>query len=232
VNTGRRNRIAVVSLVASLSLLLAGCGPKDSTPTSSGSSPTASAAGGASAGTDTQGLAIQGETAIGPFGDPCALLTAAEVSSAVGFTVTGETRGKVIGTGANATQNCVFLTNGPSLVGPMAAALGAMSGQDPTAITNAVNAAGGIVGITLSVADASMATGSVADSGSGSTEPGVAVKPLPDLGAAAAAISLPSGGVAFAVKGTTVIMLMVLIDGKISTDGTEQMLRSAYGKVK
>ena len=232
-NAGRRNRVAVVSLVASLSLLLAGCGPKDSSPTSSGtSSPTSSAAGGAAGGTTNQGMAIQGETAIGPFGDPCALLTAAEVSSATGFTVTGVTRGKVTGTGANAAQNCVFLTNGPSLVGPLAAALGAMTGQDPTAVSNAVTAAGGLVGITLTAADTSTNTAAPTGSGADSTEPGVTVKRITDLGPYAAVISLPSGAAAFAAKGTTAIMLMVLIDGSISADGTEQMLRSAYGNLK
>jgi hypothetical protein len=232
VNAGRRNRVAVVSLVASLTLLLAGCGPKDSTSTSSIGAPTSPAAGGATAATGTSGMAIQGETAIGPFGDPCALLTAAEVSSAVGFTVTGETRGKVTGTGVNASQNCVFLTNGPSLVGPLASALGAMAGQDPTAVSNAVKAAGGVVGITLTGVDPSAATAAPGASGAGSTEPGVTFKMIPDLGPDAAVGTLPSGAVGFAAKGTTGLILMVLIDGKISADGTEQMLRAAYGKVK
>jgi hypothetical protein len=177
-------------------------------------------------------MAIQGETAIGPFGDPCALLTAAEVSSAVGFTVTGITRGKALTNDTGPSQNCVYLTNGPSLVGPLASALGAMAGQDPTAVTNAVNAAGGVVGITLTGVDPSAATANPGDSGAGSTEPGVTVKQIKDLGTYAAVITLPSGGVAFAAKGTTAIMIMVLIDGQISADGTEQMLRSAYGKVK
>lgn len=233
-NAGRRNRVAVVSLVASVSLLLAGCGPKDSSPTSSGtSSPTSSAAAGAPAGPDTFGLAITGETAIGPFGDPCALLTVAQVESGSGYTVTGVTRGKVTGTGPDASQNCVYLTNGPSLVGPLAAALGAMTGQDPTAVSDAVTAAGGLVGITLTVADpATQDTAAPTDSGAGSTEPGVTVKQLTDLGPYAAVVALPSGAAGFAMKGSTVIMLMVLIDGNISADGTEQMLRSAYAKVK
>jgi len=232
VNAGRRNRVAAVSLVATLSLLLAGCGPKDSSPTSSGTGPTASAAGGATTGTNAQGMAVQGETAIGPFGDPCALLTAAEVGTATGFTVTAVTRGKVITSSKGPSQNCVYLTTGPSLVGPLAAALGAMAGQDPTAVSGAVAAAGGLVGITLTGVDPSKATAASGNSGTGSTEAGVGVKMLTDLGPYAAVISLPSGAAAFAAKGTTAITVMVLIDGKISADGTEQMLRSAYAKVK
>jgi hypothetical protein len=177
-------------------------------------------------------MAIQGDTAIGPFGDPCALLTAAEVSKATGFTVTGVTRGKVVTNDTGPSQNCVFLTNGPSLVGPLAAALGAMSGQDPTAVSSAVTAAGGLVGVTLTGIDPTKATAAPGDSGAGTSEPGVTVKQLTDLGPSAAVITLPSGAAAFAAKGTTVIMLMVLIDGKISADGTEQMLRSAYGNLK
>jgi hypothetical protein len=177
-------------------------------------------------------MAIQGETAIGPFGDPCALLTADEVSAATGFTVTGITRGKVTTSSTGPSQNCVYLTDGPSLVGPLASALGAMSGQDPTAVSDAVTAAGGLVGVTLSGVDPNDATADPGDTSGDPTEPGVGVKRITDLGPSAAVITLPSGAAAFAAKGTTVLMLMVLIDGQISADGTEQMLRSAYGKVK
>ncbi len=231
-NAGRRNRVAVVSLVASLTLLLAGCGPKDSPSTSSSGAPTSPAAGGATAAPGTSGLAIQGETAIGPFGDPCALLTAAEVSAATGFTVKAITRGKALTNDTGPSQNCVYLTDGPSLVGPLASALGAMAGQDPKAVSSAVSAAGGLVGVTLTGVDPTKTTGAAASSGAGSTQAGVTVKQLTDLGPYAAVIALPSGAAAFAAKGSTAIMLMVLIDGKISADGTEKMLRSAYGKVK
>ena len=231
-NAGRMRGIAAVSLVASISLLLAGCGPKDPSPTSSNAGPTSSAAGGATAAPDASGLAVQGETAIGPFGDPCALLTAAEVGTATGFTVTAVTRGKVITSSKGPSQNCVYLTTGPSLVGPLAAALGAMAGQDPTAVSSAVTAAGGLVGVTLSGVDPNDASADPGNSGSDSTEPGVGVKRITDLGPSAAVITLPSGAAAFAAKGTTLLMLMVLIDGQISADGTEQMLRSAYAKTK
>jgi hypothetical protein len=208
-----------------------GCGPKDSSPSSTGSGPTSTAAGGTTAEPNTSGLDIQGETAIGPFGDPCALLTADEVSAATGFTVTGITRGKVTGNDTDPAQNCVYLTDGPALAGAMAGALGAMAGQDPTAVTNAVNAAGGLVGVTLSGVDPADSTPDPEDSGDNSTEPGVGVKMITDLGPSAAVITLPSGAAALAAKGTTVLMLMVLIDGQISADGTEQMLRSAYGNL-
>ena len=230
-NAGSRNRVAVVSLVASLTLLLAGCGPKDSTSTSSSGAPTSPAAGGATAATDTSGLAVQGETAIGPLGDPCSL-TVADVEAATGYKVTTIKRGAATTDSAGPTQNCVYLTTGPSLVGPLASALGAMAGQDPTAITNAVNAAGGVVGITLMTADNSTDTAAPTDSGAPSTEPGVTVKKLTDLGPYAAVIALPSGAAGFAAKGSTVVMLMILIDGKISADGTEKMLRAAYSKAQ
>lgn len=227
-----KNRIAVVSLVASLSLLLAGCGSKDPSPTASAASPTssASATGGAPDVTDAQGMAVEGETAIGPFGDPCALLTAAEVASATGFTVTGIARGEVINNDSGPAQNCVYVTDGPALAGPLASALGAMSGQDPTALTNAVNAAGGLVGITLTGVDPDDIP-TADDTGEDGGDPGITVTMLTDLGPSAAVVSLPNGSAGVAAKGTTQVMLMVLIDGQTSAGGTEQMLRSAYGRV-
>ena len=151
-NAGRISRYALVSIVASTSLLVAGCGPKDSGPTSSaiGPTPTSTVASATpSASAAASGMAIQGETAIGALGDPCALLTAAEVEAGTGYHVTGITRGTITTGDTGPSQNCVFLTDGPSLVGPLASALGAMSGQDPTAVSDAVNAAGGLVGVTL-----------------------------------------------------------------------------------
>jgi hypothetical protein len=232
-NTGRRNRIAMVSVVAGVTLLLAGCGPKASGPTSSGTTkPMSSAAAAPAAGGTTDlGMAIQGETAIGPLGDPCSL-TVADVEAASGYKVTEIKRGAITSSTSGPSQNCVYLTSGPALVGPLASALGAMAGLDPTAVTNAVNAAGGIVGITLMTADKSTGTAAPADSGVPSTEPGVTVKKLTDLGPYAAVVALPSGAAGFAEKGTTVVALMVLIGGTINPAGTEQMLRASYAKVK
>jgi hypothetical protein len=177
-------------------------------------------------------MAIQGDAAIGPLGDPCALLTADEVSKATGFTVTAVTRGKATTNDKGPLQNCVYLTNGPSLAGPLAAALGAMAGQNSSTVATAVKAAGGVVGVTLSTVDPTKVAAAAGQSGAGSTQAGVTVKQLTDLGAFAAVISLPTGSAAFAAKGSTAITVMVLIDGKISADGTEQMLRASYAKVK
>jgi hypothetical protein len=104
-----------------------------------------------------------------------------------------------------------------------------MSGEDPTAVSSAVTAAGGLVGITLTKADTS-STSSGSTGGGTQTEPGVNVRRLTDLGPYAAVITLPSGAAAFAAKDQTAIMLMVLVDGPIGGDGVESMLRSAYGK--
>lgn len=176
-------------------------------------------------------MAIQGETAIGALGDPCALLTAAEVEAGTGYHVTGITRGTITTGDKGPSQNCVFLTDGPSLVGPLASALGAMSGQDPTAVSDAVNAAGGLVGVTLMPTDPDTSNAAPSDGSSDSPNPDVGVRMVPDLGASAAVISLPSGAAAVAAKDSTTLMLMVLIDDAIDPGGVEQMLRSAYGRI-
>jgi hypothetical protein len=238
VNTGRAYRYTLVAIVASASLILTGCGPKDSGPASSSAKPPASASSAPTSSSPAKsplpsagaGQAISGETAIGSLGDPCALLTVAEVEAGTGYKVTTVTRGALtMGSDGVPMQNCVYLTNGPSLVGPLASALGAMAGQDPAAISKAVTAAGGLVGITLTKADTSSTSPSPTDGGT-QTEPGVNVRRLTDLGPSAAVVTLPSGAVAFAAKDQTVIMLMILIDSPIGGDGVESMLRSAYGK--
>jgi hypothetical protein len=237
VNSGRAYRYTLVAIVASASLILTGCGPKDSGPASSSAAPPASASSGPTSSSPAKsplpsaaaGQAISGDTAIGPLGDPCALLTVAEVEAGTGYKVTAVTRGPVTTGSRGPMQNCVYSTNGPSLVGPLASALGAMAGQDPTAISKAVTAAGGLVGITLTKVDTSNpGPGPTADGTQ--TEPGVNVRVVTGLGPYAAVITLPSGAVAMAAKDQTAIMLMVLIDGPIGGDGVESMLRSAYGK--
>ncbi len=234
-NKGRAYRYTLVAIIASASLILTGCGPKNSGPASSSAKPPASANSAPTSSSPAKSplpsagasQAISGETAIGSLGDPCALLTVAEVEAGTGYKVTAVTRGPVTAGSHGPMQNCVYSTNGPSLVGPLASALGAMSGQDPTAVSSAVAAAGGLVGITLTQADTS-STG--ATGGGTQTEPGVTVRKLTDLGPYAAVITLPSGAAAFAGKNQKAIMLMVLIDGPIGGDGVESMLRSAYGK--
>lgn len=228
-NAGQSSRFALVSILACTSLVLAGCGPKEPDPSPSGSNPTPTTAGPLPA--DDSGMAIQGETEIGPLGDPCVLLRVAEVEAGTGFHVTAITRGVLTSDDSGPSQNCVYLTDGPALVGALATALGAMSGQDPSAVAGAIDAAGGLVGITLTATDPETSNSGSSDDESDTSNPEVNIRMVANLGLGAAVILPPSGAAGFAASESTTIMLMVLIDGAANGDGVEQMLRSAFGRL-
>ena len=180
--------------------------------------------------TEDSGLKITGETVIGNIGDPCSLLTAAQISSALGHKVVAIARGKQQKDGAGAIgQTCSYLTDGPSLVGPAASMLGALAGgTDTKALQDGIAKAGGIFGVVLQPVDPKTAS---PDNGQDAPNPEIQIRKVTGIGDNATVLTPPQGGFAIAVKGTTSVWLMDLLGDKQSLDSLEKLLKSAYGKL-
>lgn len=202
-------------------LLLTGCKPSaDVTPTSNVSSPGQN--------TGATGTAdVGGSTTIGALGDPCTLLTVAEVESATGHHVIAVSRGEPRTDGSSpASQTCVWVTDGPASTS-MTGLIGAFGG-DASAVET-LSTTGGPVGITLTQADT---TSGSTDSGTPDPNNPVQIVMVPALGPDAAVVVLPEGGAGFAAgSGSKVVMLMVLLGETFTADQLTSLLSPAVGRL-
>ncbi|MEO8529055.1 MAG: hypothetical protein ABI435_08245 [Pseudolysinimonas sp.] len=194
--------------------LLAGCQG------ASAPSPTDSPSGGGLPGGSTD--AVQGATKISPLGDPCALLTSDEITTATGVAVLGVVRGEVK---ADGTQLCAWAMDAE---GSASAALAGFSGSDLGPLISGLSSAGGAVGVQVRPTDPDM-TGSQGSDGGG-TSPNVTVVALP-LGLGGAAVATPNGGAAFAANATTTITVMKLIAGPATTTEMTDLITLAFGRL-
>jgi hypothetical protein len=216
--TQTRTLLAVLATGAA-TLLLAGCpsksGPTPQTSGTSGSPPAATAG----------GLVAEGASP-GTGGDPCALITAAEIQAAVGQSVTKITRLPVDSDSDGTSQQCLFATNGTPPSGAAAALLAQMAAGFGVGSGSSFTSAG--IGVILHVA-----------AGSGSPEP-VDTSELPPgakviagLGDFAVAVPSPlsAGGAAICAVGNRALIIIAIEGRATPVDQLEALLRAGVPRL-
>jgi hypothetical protein len=214
-------RLATGALLLCTAAGLAACSDSG-TPTAAG---TATPAGTATA---TPAIAVSGSPVASPgaSGGACALLTAADVKSAISENVTGSTSsgGASANDGSTVTQ-CVLSTDGPALLGGQAqsilAFVAGLAGQQPQidlktggiAVIKTVTA----TPVTAAATGAPLPTGAAAASGFGKS-----------------AYSIPSptgGGIAVSQVSDTVTVIVVDLEGKkVTADQLTTLLKAAVNR--
>lgn len=218
----RRLRAAVVLCGAAGLFALAACGPTD-TPgqTPSNQAGATSAAPSQTAPPDTN--AVTGEP-VGSVGDPCALLTPADVKDAFGQNVLAMKRLGPHTDEDGTTQQCAISTNGTPMDGSGFAALSAMaSGMSGQSIDLPPVAAIGVVRASYSV-PADVSEFNAADLPPGS-------KKLSGVGLAAIVLALPKGSFGMVVLTATTGFYIYDLEGRaVPTAEMEKLLRAAAGR--
>lgn len=224
------------AVVAVTLLTAAGCKPADTAqpaPAGSGASAGNGAGNGASAGngggpaaTKDAGGAVTGPAAMAG-GDPCALLTPADVRAAFGQTVSKTRRLDASTDEDGTTQQCALVTNGTPMSG---AAFGALSAMASGVSGKKVSAepSGSAIGVTLM----SLSRPATAEDLAAEEKP-VGTKVIDGLGLFAAVFVLPGdGGFAYGLASPTKGVIIYDLEGrKVAADDMAALLRAAMTRM-
>jgi len=217
----RLYRPATLAAAAVILLALGACKSSDTaTPAPSGGGPTATTGSAPAAGTGAN--TVTGEP-VGDAGDPCLLLTPADVQAAFGQTVSAVRRLKATTDEDGVSQQCVLVTSGPAMNGPGMAALSTMAkalgGQKVDA-----QPASAAIGVTLVKRPTVM---DMNDPGDGDPLPPNAKK-LPDVGQGGVIISPPAGAVGVALIDPHRGVYIMDLEGRaVPLAEMEKLLRAA-----
>jgi hypothetical protein len=217
-------RAIAVAMTPLMFLAVAACksGAPEASSTTPGAAPTSAAA---DQGGDS--LTVTGEPA-GTGGDPCALVTAADVT-AYGEAVKSMKRLKVSTDEDGTTQQCALVISGPPMAGPGIKALTAMGqamGGDPNA-TGVDSAGSAVIGVVLQQLSKALDKGEL---GAGDLPPGAKI--VTGVGDFGMVFPSPAvGGLAIGLKGQRGVWIMALEGKKLTTDQLEVLLRAAVSRL-
>lgn len=220
--------VLLICVVAASCCAVTACGTSKSTtaatPTT-GSVATATTTTGTTTQPTTSGDLTPTGASAGALGDPCALLTPADVTAAMGQHVLGIRRiAAQTDSDGQLSQQCVYLTDGTPMDVSSLAIVAGLSGGGTTP-----KLSGGGIGVTLEKLDKPY-----------SKDDADPIPPsarlIPGLGDFALVIANPGGakgvgGAGIATKGTTGVFMMDLEGRKVQQSELEALLRAIVGRL-